>query len=395
MYGIQRTSPDGSSRPDGLFMAIAHEWEVVHEADIEFDDVAARCAQLIHVRRPGSSSADAAEASDSSKPSELIIANVHLLFPHDEVSTRIRVREVHKLLSYLEGYKAALSRPVPSLICGDFNGEQNSRVMEFLTKYGWECSFTRHAKAAQAQAASSSDGSDKGDLAAADGNEADGSGAGTTTPRWVSHYTHEQQAVGVDYIWVLNPSRRRLQVPDWTDFVFSEMAQQLSRVGFSAASDAWTYFYSLADHTPTEAAQIAYLQAESESVAAAAASNVPLDAARFRRALGKLDFERGDALGTLTEAEVMMVIDSCDIDGDGCVDGSEWRERFASALRRLKDEALVADAADAAADLEVEDAAFTPRCLEKGAWPDASEWDLSDHGVLTSRFARRGSSPSS
>ena len=89
-----------------------------------------------------------------------------------------------------------------------------------------------------------------------------------------------------------------------------------------------------------------------------------------------------------------MVIDSCDIDGDGCVDGSEWRERFAAALRRLKDEALVADATDTTADLEVEDAAFTPRCLEQGAWPDASEWGLSDHGVLTSRFARRGISSS-
>ena len=44
----------------------------------------------------------------------------------------------------------------------------------------------------------------------------------------------------------------------------------------------------------------------------------------LRRALRKLDLERGDALGTLTEAEVQMLISSCDRDGDGCV------ERFPS-----------------------------------------------------------------
>ena len=72
--------------------------------------------------------------------------------------------------------------------------------------------------------------------------------------------------------------------------------------------------------------------------AADVAARVPLDAAGFRRALRKLDLERGDALGTLTEAEVQMLISSCDRDGDSCVDGQEWCDRFGAALQRLSGE---------------------------------------------------------
>ena len=200
---------------------------------------------------------------------------------------------------------------------------------------------------------------------------------------------------------MLNPSRPRRPTPDWTDFVFSEMAQQLSRRGFSRPADAWLYFRRLADHTPASAAAVASSAAAAvealavgrtsttliaEAEALDEAAKAPLDAAGFRRALGKLDFECGDALGTLTEAEVLMLIESCDRDGDGCVDGLEWCERFGAALRRLRDEAVVADAPDASADLEVSHAALTPRCLEEGTWPDEDEWDLSDHGVVQARF---------
>ena len=113
----------------------------------------------------------------------------------------------------------------------------------------------------------------------------------------------------------------------------------------------------------------------------------PLDVAGFRRALRRLDFKRGDALGTLTEAEVAMLVSSCDGDGDGCVDGREWCDRFASALRRLSGEGLITDVEEDSADLHVEHSSLWPRCLEEGSWPSVDEWGLSDHGVLTSRFA--------
>ena len=95
---------------------------------------------------------------------------------------------------------------------------------------------------------------------------------------------------------------------------------------------------------------------------------MPLDAAGFRHALRKLDLERGDALGTLTEAEVQMIISSCDRDGDNCVDGQEWCDRFGAALRRLRGEGTLTDVADASGDLHVAHSRLLPDCLEAGRW---------------------------
>ena len=159
LHGMRRPQ----RRPDGLFMAVSRAWEVVHEADIDFEDAAGRCAQMLHLRRrgrgssgsssgsssdgssgsssdgsngsgsSGSSSSDGSSSSsdrsgssnndgsgdsgsrddgssnDGDLPSELIVANVHLLFPHNEASVRIRVREVHKLLTHLDEYVATAS----------------------------------------------------------------------------------------------------------------------------------------------------------------------------------------------------------------------------------------------------------------------------------------------
>ena len=412
-------------------MAISNEWDVVHEADIDFEDAAGRCAQLLHLRRTaaptaaaesgeeGSSRAVVAAGGDegeSGAPSELLVANVHLLFPHNEAAARIRVREVHKLLAYIDSYKSTLPRPPPALICGDFNGEAASTVVQFLKRYGWRCSYSQHAEVC-----------DSADAAASVSDAA----AASRSSRWVSHYTHEKEALGVDYIWVLNPSLPRLPVPEWTDFVFSEMAQQLTRQGFSRPADAWLYFHRLASSSSSAARAASPLEVEQGNTlldaAADVAAQVPLDAAGFRRALRKLDLERGDALGTLTEAEVQMLISSCDLDGDNCVDGQEWCDRFGAALQRLSGEGespavtpcasthtrarlalasrlfpprrlpsdtprarahagLLTDAPDGSTDLHVEHSQLTPPCLEEGVWPAAEDWGLSDHGIVTSRF---------
>ena len=58
-------------RPDGLFMAISREWEVLHEADLDFEDAAGRCAQILHIRRPSHRS-----------PSELLVTSSPPIHPH-------------------------------------------------------------------------------------------------------------------------------------------------------------------------------------------------------------------------------------------------------------------------------------------------------------------------
>jgi len=184
MHGMQRPRiSETVPRPDGLFMAISREWEVLHEADLNFEDAAGRCAQILHLRRVGGTAARRAAAADDAawtgeaggpagdvvaggfvaahggdggdaapslqtgsrigveallggeagdddlspfemeclrKPpagggegaesdgiDELIVANVHLLFPHNPASMRIRLREAHKLLCYVDAYKCA------------------------------------------------------------------------------------------------------------------------------------------------------------------------------------------------------------------------------------------------------------------------------------------------
>ena len=159
MHGLQRSG----RRPDGLFIAIAHEWEVVHEEDLDFDDIAGRCAQVLHVRRPGREAAGGAgaagiateETEDTLNPSnvqladaddecavdvaagagcadtevtELLVANVHLMFQHSDEVARVRLREMYKVLSALDRYKATLAAPPPTLICGDLNGPTGSVV---------------------------------------------------------------------------------------------------------------------------------------------------------------------------------------------------------------------------------------------------------------------------
>ena len=117
MHGLQRPGHGVLQRPDGLFMAISRRWEVIHEADIDFEDAAGRCAQLLHLRRRrgGDDHDDGDDAAgeggeggeggkggeggavgeggtadstaDDDGARELLVANVHLLFPHNEAPT--------------------------------------------------------------------------------------------------------------------------------------------------------------------------------------------------------------------------------------------------------------------------------------------------------------------
>ena len=61
-------------------------------------------------------------------------------------------------------------------------------------------------------------------------------------------------------------------------------------------------------------------------------------------------------------------------------------------LERLRAAKLVQDQPDGRNDLEVESSGLHPRCLERGVWPDDEAWGLSDHGVVTTTFVRRGES---
>ena len=355
MHGLRRSG----ARPDGLFMAISREWEVVHEADLDFEDAAGRCAQLLHLRRE----ADSDDAS-STAVTELLIANVHLLFPHNEAAGRVRLREMHKLLAYLEFYKAKLDKPPPTLICGDLNGPTGSVVAQSLARYGWRDSYSSHAGCKIEQVS-------------------EGEGCG-----WVSHLNHLGVAEGVDYIMAQSPSTRRLPVADWTDFVMAEIAQALTDRGHGEAGEAWRMFTELACSAEPEASWAGGGGGEGDDGTEGGlrdreADGCLVDCEGFNRALQQLGF----GAAPLTIREVDVLVSSCDADGNGVIDATEWRDRFAAALQRLQTDELVQDQRDGCgSDLIVERSAIRPACLEEGRWPAEGQWGLSDHGVVTSTF---------
>ena len=355
MHGLQRSG----RRPDGLFIAIAHEWEVVHEEDLDFDDIAGRCAQVLHIRRGGSDrgaeGAGAEQGSQTLNPSnvrlgdavgtdggadgagaagggvdtevtELLVANVHLMFQHDEAVARVRLREMYKVLTALDRYKATLAAPPPTLICGDLNGPTGSVVAECLARYGWRDSY------------SESSGCD------VFSEESCG---------WVSHLNHLGQAEGVDYIMVQSPSVPRRPAPDYTDFVIQEIAQALLDDGFDDPVAAWQRFSRMARDKVWDVQGVVE---DDDSV----------DSEGFKRALRQLGF----GAAPLTQREVDAVVASCDVDGDGSIDAEEWRVRFAAAVRTLETDSgpLIQDQQDSRADLECVDSHLLPRCLEKGKW---------------------------
>lgn len=352
MHGLRRSG----ARPDGLFMAISREWEVVHEADLDFEDAAGRCAQLLHLKRE----VDSDDAS-SNAITELLVANVHLLFPHNEAAGRVRLREMHKVLAYLEFYKTKLDAPPPTLICGDLNGPTGSVVAQSLARYGWQDSYSSHAGCNIEQLS-------------------EGEGCG-----WVSHLNHLGVAEGVDYIMVQSPSTRRLPVADWTDFVMAEIAQALTDRGHGEAGEAWRMFTELACSAEPEAAW-AGGGSEGEGGSEGGlqdreADGCLIDCEGFNRALQQLGF----GAAPLTIREVDVLVSSCDADGNGVIDATEWRDRFAAALQRLQTDELVQDQRDGP-ELSTRSSVIFPACLEQGRWPAEDQWGLSDHGVVTSTF---------
>ena len=114
---------------------------------------------------------------------------------------------------------------MPALLCGDFNGDYASPVVQFLRGYGWQCAYTSHA--GRRHAADAAPTAPAAPAAPAARGRADDAAPAESAPRWISHHTHERRSVGVDFIFLRNPSPRRPPVPDWTDVVFSEMAEQV------------------------------------------------------------------------------------------------------------------------------------------------------------------------
>ena len=107
----QRRTSHWRIRDDGLACFIKDERIIVQDTRaILFHDCGDRVAQMLLLSlRPSPNSPKNTPAQ------QFICVNTHLLFPHNEYSTKIRLRELAKILGFVESYRM---RELCSTICG-------------------------------------------------------------------------------------------------------------------------------------------------------------------------------------------------------------------------------------------------------------------------------------
>ena len=107
----QRRTSHWRIRDDGLACFVKDKRMVIQDTRaILFHDCGDRVAQmlLLALRPP-------IDAPPNTPAQQFICVNTHLLFPHNEYSTKIRLRELAKILGFVESYRM---RELCSTICG-------------------------------------------------------------------------------------------------------------------------------------------------------------------------------------------------------------------------------------------------------------------------------------
>ena len=107
----QRRTSHWRMRDDGLACFVKDARIIVQDTRaILFHDCGDRVAQmlLLALRPP-------VDAPPNTPAQQFICVNTHLLFPHNEYSTKIRLRELAKILGFVESYRM---RELCSTICG-------------------------------------------------------------------------------------------------------------------------------------------------------------------------------------------------------------------------------------------------------------------------------------
>ncbi|KAL6004113.1 hypothetical protein ACLOJK_004660 [Asimina triloba] len=167
----------------GLLTAIHKDYfRVLNYRELLFNDFGDRVAQLLHVE----SVVPFWQSRNSNIRQEILIVNTHLLFPHYSHLSIVRLRQVYKILQYVESYqKEKKLNPMPIILCGDWNGSKRGH--------------------------------------------------------WVSHRNHHGNICGVDFIWLLNPNKsRKLLKMSWNEAVFG-IIKYLLRQASPAEKDAFAF----------------------------------------------------------------------------------------------------------------------------------------------------------
>eukprot|EP00667_Euglena_gracilis_P003153 EG_transcript_3160 len=330
-------TPRTNCRGDGLLTMVAKDhFDVLDQRRIKLNDCADRVGHLLHLKGVGS----------APKQQEVLVVNTHLMFPHDTNSRLMRLRQCAKLLSFIQQY--AMQRQlagVPIVIAGDWNGGTDGAVARFMRSQGFVSTYDQlHAE--------------KG--------------------RWVSHLNHHAEAVGVDYVWLLNPSDQCGSLTsNWQQLVCGCITARLVSLGITTTEGAYDFFDP--QHrgfiTPAEL----------------------LDGLRDLNLVGS------EGIGLLENEieELAMYIDG---NQDGVIDPEEfmWMLDMTTAEETMEAcggdivEFLLRYAASHAkcpmhvetfnTDLQLLEASL-PDCFARGVWPEAYCEEISDHAPLSVKFS--------
>lgn len=285
MKTLPRTS-HWRKRDDGLAVFVKEERVFIQDyRDILFHDCGDRVAQmlLLAMRPDVEWGLDDEDEEEEEMPlQQFICVNTHLLFPHNEYSSKIRMREATKILGFVESYRqrelcrsicSRSSVRLPVIVTGDFNGSPKGRVYNLMRSQNYDSVFARDEYTSL-----------------------------------VTHLSHRNEAINVDHIFYQNPSAQTedslvtIPVPDWTNLVFRELKEKIiARYGIGNFYEAFRSFDS--DESD-------YISKE-----------------EFSAAIRQLGFG-SEGQPALTSDEIEVLVDSADKDGDGQIDFKEFCTRF-------------------------------------------------------------------
>ncbi|XP_039138408.1 uncharacterized calcium-binding protein At1g02270-like isoform X1 [Dioscorea cayenensis subsp. rotundata] len=327
-----------NNRGDGLLTAVHKDYfSVLKYRDLLFHDFGDRVAQLLHVELVVSSR----QSRKNNIHQQILIVNTHLLFPHDCSYCIVRLRQVYKILQYVEAYQQEHNlTPMPIMLCGDWNGSKRGHVYKFLRSQGFVSSYdTAHCYT---------------------DSDAD-------AHRWVSHRNHRGNICGVDFIWLLNPNKHRKPLETtWNEAVFGIIKYLLCQASLTGDNA----FAMLKTDSPGD-----YITYQS-----------------FCQAL--CQFGLTSQLTGLTAQEIKSLWIQADIDGNGVVDHEEFQQRIWSSVgveqpEQNPEESNLVNLGKGIEGLvfgfNVKDAVLFPPEVEKGMWPE--NYSLSDHAPLTVVFS--------
>ncbi|KAG6655311.1 uncharacterized calcium-binding protein At1g02270 isoform X2 [Carya illinoinensis] len=324
-----------NNRGDGLLTAVRKDYfKVLNYRELLFNDCGDRVAQLLHVEL----AAPFSQFRNNDIRQEILIVNTHLLFPHDSTLCLVRLHQVYKILQLVESYqKEKELRPMPIVLCGDWNGSKSGHVYKFLRSQGFMSSYDTAHQYTDADA-----------------------------HKWVSHRNHRGNICGVDFIWLLNPNRyRRLLKASWSEAVFGMFKYLLRRASL------------------TENDAFAFLKADNHGDY--------ITFSGFCEALRQLNLT-GHCNGLSVEETKELWVQA-DIDGNGVVDYTEFQQRIwnpAGSDHRDESSKEVRDGdtkviQEQTIGFSIKNAVLFPPEVEKGRWPE--DYSLSDHARLTVVFS--------